>query len=408
MADPILDESTEVARALDCAVDNCIRRIQKENMRQWYVLNSQHNYYDLINMKEGDFYSQFHESVGNSSMHHHRHSPGGTYSGMLYANWSAGLASTAQSALNKVSAPVGIISAGSCTLVSAGGIGSVIGPWTTAASILWDYRGHINANNLHDLIANENYGCLCSEELVGGEEESDVPKDCDTSIKWILERKEADLALSAASVFLAGIPAGVQLAYRMGRERYKRSRWVGDKSTRYPCPDEGAVWRPNTNRCEICGNLMESKFLRTKRLQRHHCRLCGKCCCGKCCFYRATLNDPLRNKDLIPNPKRGNPYDSSKNEGGQLVCNACLAGIRQQMKKGGFESYQTGPERMAQNLVDNATPEKKSIPGCIRAQAAIYCLANGDIRKMLASLIAADGVTAVVRWSKTGVTTLPF
>ena len=55
---------------------------------------------------------------------------------------------------------------------------------------------------------------------------------------------------------------------------------------------------------------------------------------------------------------------------------------------------------MARSLVDNAMPNRKALAGCNRAAAAIYVLARGDVKKMLASLVATDGHTAIVRWAK--------
>jgi hypothetical protein len=59
-------------------------------------------------------------------------------------------------------------------------------------------------------------------------------------------------------------------------------------------------------------------------------------------------------------------------------------------------------------LINNATPASQGVQGCPRAQAALFCLFHGNLKHVLASLVARDGKNKVVAQTGGGVTKLPF
>ena len=388
MANPIKDKSDDVARAIDTAIQVCIRRIQV-NMGIWHKLNSSFTYYQLRNLKDGDFDSTMNHAAEASRMHNETRSHG-SKERYAYKAGVMGMKHVASDGLSHFGKAVPLLSVHtpSVALVSAGGVGAAIGPWVTAATIFWEYRGDINPQNLHDLIGNKSYGCKC------GANNGSEPTDCDSIIRWIIDRKDYDLICTATSIFLFGVPSLVKGGYRFTRKQVKNVRWLPDGNAVYASPAPGASWNPDTDVCESCREPFKvSRFIGMKG-QRHHCRLCGLCCCSKCCSFKGPVIDPL-----VPGEKnrQGGVIKKTK-PSHERVCISCLAEMREQGQ--GTQRYQTGPNRMARYLVDNAMPNRKSLAGCNRAAAAIYVLARGDVKKMLASLVATDGHTAIVRWAK--------
>lgn len=409
MPNPIHENANEISRLLNNAVSRWMNEI-RFGQRGGVARFSSTQTYDEV-MKIGR--DKKVRLGGANAIHHPQRTSGG--GGMRFAQqqvgtvlttatqYTAGLAVPATPLLSATLPVVGPLA-----LLSVGGFGAAVAPWACAAQIFWDYRGDININNLHDLVSrqgNELYSCYCTTD------EHQEPKCCNSVIQWIIDRKENNLALGACSIFLAGIPAMATLVGRMVRERTKRARWVGAQGKLYLSPPDDAYWRPDSSECHGCKRSIHSRVLRfgyNSAGSRHHCRLCGHCYCTKCCSYRATLMDPLTSKDTnrYGITRRDLAEPAKKIMGGQLVCNYCLADLKQSQTE--YQSYQTGPERMCRYLIENATPGVRHAQGCVRSQAAIYCLAKGDVSKVLSVLVARDGVDILVGWTKTGVTKLPF
>ena len=392
MVNPIKDRSGNVARAIDSAIGGCIRDIQR-NIGVWHRLNSSYTYSQLRNLEYGEFLKMMMNCAAEASGMHHETRSHGTIERNAYKVGVKGMKGVAKHGLDHFGTGVRLVSvptpiAHSISLVSVGGIGAAIGPWVTAATILWEYSGDINPQNLHDLIGNNSYKCNC------GANHGSEPTDCDSVIRWIIDRKDYDLICTATSIFLAGIPKLVKFGYRFSRKQVKKVRWVPDGTAVYASPGIGASWNPDTDKCESCGEPFKDRSLIGMKGQRHHCRLCGFCCCSKCCSYKGPVKDPLK----CGEQKRQGGVSNQTKPSNERICISCLADMRKHRQ--GLQGYQTGPKRMSRYLVDNAMPMKNSAAGCNRAAAAIYVLARGDVKKMLASLIATDGHTAVARWAK--------
>lgn len=409
MPNPILENANKISRLLNNAVSEWMKEIQFGQRGGVARFSSTHTYDEV--MKIGP--DQKVRRSGANAVHQRQRTSGG--GGMRFAQQQVGTGLTMASAyaaglavpatpLLSTTLPV----VGPLALLTVGGFGAAVAPWAFAAQIFWDYRGDININNLHDLVSrrgNDAYSCHCKTD------EQQEPKDCQSVIQWIIDRNENNLALGACSLFLAGIPAMATLAGRMVRERTKRASWVGAQGKLYLSPPSDAYWRPDSSECHGCKRSIHSRafsFGYNSAGSRHHCRLCGHCYCTKCCSYRATLMDPLTSNDTnnYGIPDRDFTEPAKKIMGEQLVCNNCLADLKQSQTE--YQSYQTGPERMCRYLIENATPGVRHIRGCVRSQAAIYCLAKGDVSKVLSVLVARDGVDILVGWTKTGVTKLPF
>lgn len=268
---------------------------------------------------------------------------------------------------------------------SIGGLTSAAAPWVAAASIAFDYRKDINKNNLHDIIAdassrNQQYECSSPR----GE---DGKTQCDRSIEWLIERVEGQLITKATSVFLAGVPALLQAAYRSPRKQIQHLRFQSPPSQKdfYPSPSDASVWQPDSDSCSGCKAELASRFAFYKvgALNRHHCRVCGFNYCEKCCFYKVAVLNPLK--------------EGGRKEGVEehcLVCTPCILSAKSQGQS--LSSYQAGPLRQAEILKCNATPTGVADNGCRRAQAALYAIYHGQVDEVLVALIARDGGDHIV------------
>lgn len=414
MPNPILENANRISELLSNAVSVWMKEIRFGQRGGVARFSSMHSYDDV--MKIGR--EKKARLGGAKPIQHRQQTAGGDMTRFAQQQAAAGITMASSYAAGLAAPATPLLSAtlpviGPLALLSAGGLGAAVAPWACAAQIFWDYRGDINANNLHDVISRlgkEAYSCHCKAD------EHKEPRDCQSVIRWLIDRKESNLALNACSIFLAGIPAMATMGVRMVRERAKRAQWVGAQGKLYLSPPSDAYWRPDSSECHGCRRSIYSRAFRfgyNSEGSRHHCRLCGHCYCTRCCSYRATLMDPLTSRDnkSRDTKNRGIPGSDStqppkKIVGDQLVCNHCLAELKQRQTE--YQTYQTGPERMCRYLIENATPGVRYTLGCVRSQVALYCLARGDVSKVLSVLVARDGVDIVVGWTKTGVTKLPF
>lgn len=271
------------------------------------------------------------------------------------------------------------------TAVSFGGLTSAAAPWVAAASIAYDYREDINKNNLHDILAdarsrNQQYECPSPR----GE---DGKTQCDRSIEWLIERVEGQLVMKATSLFLAGVPALLQAAYRWPKKQIQHLRFQSSPSQNefYPTPSDASVWQPDSDSCSGCKTELASKFAFYKvgSSSRHHCRVCGFNYCEKCCFYKVAVLNPLK--------------EGGRKEGVEehcLVCTPCILSAKSQGQS--LSNYQAGPLRQAEILKRNATPASVADNGCRRAQAALYAIYHGRVDEVLVALVARDGGDHIV------------
>jgi hypothetical protein len=270
-------------------------------------------------------------------------------------------------------------------VVSLGGLSSAAAPWVAAASIAYDYREDINKNNLHDIVddassRNQQYECSSPK----GE---DGKTQCDHSIEWLIERVEGQLIMKATSIFLAGVPALLQAAYRLPRKQIQHLRFQSSPSQNafYPSPSAASVWQPDADTCSGCKTGLASMFAFYKvgSSSRHHCRVCGFNYCEKCCFYKVAVLNPLK--------------EGGRKEGVEehcLVCTPCILSAKEQGQS--LSSYQAGPLRQAEILKRNATPASVADQGCRRAQAALYAIYHGRVDEVLVALVARDGGDHIV------------
>jgi FYVE zinc finger len=265
-------------------------------------------------------------------------------------------------------------------VLSLGGLASAVAPWVAAASIAYDYREDINKNNLHDIVSdassrNPQYRCSSPK----GE---DGKTQCDHAIEWLIERVEGQLAMKAASLFLAGVPALLQTLYRLPRKQIQHLRFQSSSSEKelYPTPSDASVWQPDADMCSGCNTELASKFAFYKvgSSSRHHCRVCGFNYCEKCCFYEVAVLNPL---------KAGGREKGVKEH--CLVCTPCILSAKEQGQS--LSNYQAGPLRQAETLKRNASPKSEADNGCRRAQAALYAIYHGRVDQVLVALTARDG-----------------
>lgn len=409
MPNPILDDADKISVLLTNAISKWMQEIRFGQPGGLARFSSTYSYDDVMKISP----ERKTQLGGANAIHQPQRTAGSGGMRFVQNKVASGLtmaskygASMAVSATPLLTSNLPVV--GPVALLSAGGLGAAVAPWAFAAQIFWDYRGDINANNLHDLVSkrgNDAYSCNCEANDQG------EPKDCNSVIQWLIDRKESNLALEASSLFLAGIPAIATLIGRAVRERTKRAQWVGHQGKLYLSPPQGAYWQPDSAECHGCRRAIQSRFFSfgyNSDDSRHHCRLCGYCYCTKCCSYRATLMDPLTSSDTnyygVTDRDIASP--AKKIVGDQLVCNTCLAELKQRHAE--YQPYQTGPERRCRQLLENATPQIRHASGCGRAQAAIYCLAKGDVSKVLSVLVARNAVDILVGWTKAGVTKIPI
>jgi hypothetical protein len=400
MPNPLRDNAENIASSLSSILSH-IAKWRQRAPTEWHRFSVTNSYYQLKELPDSELLRRLEQAsaartrVDVPLSHTIKRNVGQQAPGFA--------TSATKAALNVVHGSMPLIAAGSHTLVSAGGLGVAIAPWVGGASILFQYRGDINANNLYDVVGNPKYRCDC----VAATDDSEAC-DCDGVIRWIIDRTESDLIVTAISIFLFGLPSMATSAYRLATKAKKNFSWEGDGKSVYPTPDrQEAYWHPDTANCETCGREFGwSRFFSLgydKDNNRHHCRLCGKCCCTKCCFHNATITNPLTSSDSKKQPPRsassGTSASQSKNKTEACrVCIDCIAAV--QAEQQAHRTYSTGPLRMARKLIDNSIPGIRGPRGCTRSLAAIYALARGDTQKMLCALVAYDGDAAIARWAK--------
>jgi len=362
--------------------------------------------------------------------------------------------------------------ASSATKVQSGVVGgaaaggtAAIGPALIAAEFIWERSYTYGFKDLYSLVSNggaaaDLFPCNCSKgKSVSGDIIEPFIEDgknqkrtvCDDAIAWIANRKYSDTALKAAigtgaALAVAFAPAGIALtastitaaaleqAYRTGRERWKRNHGGGPKEIehfdtvssftaigctadgqRYFTPGKASYWVSDAHakNClyEGCTTKVQSRVWRlgyAGSSARHHCRVCGKIYCGEHGSAELPVLGPLSNsvKKNPPSDLTGGEVETRNLVPNQRVCvdcwgNAAAIGLETHL-------YITGPERAAQALIDNAKPASQGVQGCPRAQAALFCLFHGNLKHVLASLVARDGKDKVVSQTGCGVTKLPF
>ena len=170
------------------------------------------------------------------------------------------------------------------------------------------------------------------------------------------------------------------------------------------------IFGPGASKCGKATRSVKNRFLnlvsdRSFGTGQHHCRVCGRIYCGEHSSTTLPVLNPLKYGDGRRGDDWSNPY-IGKIEGGQRVCTDCYSLAL--TESGVLNTYETGPERHIRTLITAATPRGTGDSGCKRAQAALFCLYHGNLKYVLASLVAKDGVAKAVSRAGIGVTKLPF
>ena len=344
-------------------------------------------------------------------------------------------------------------------------VSTYIAPALVAADFVWERSYEYGFKDLYGLVSNggdaaQQFPCHCMKAKQAHPDayylmnQLNKETECDDAIEWIAFRKYSDSALKAgigvgAALTVAFAPAGLavtaavataggmQQAYRALRERYKRNQGTGkkrivqfkhlsrqmaigvtDSAEQFLSPGTKSEWiadnDPKSQKCqfESCQTKLKSKARATFSFSgtsaRHHCRVCGKMYCDEHGSAQLPVLGPLSNdtKRNPPTPLFGGLTTERELVANQRVCIDCWGAAFSQGVA--VQTYIDGPTRAADVLVKNATPPSQGVNGCPRAQAALFCLFHGNLKQVLATLVARDGKEKVVSQAGIGITKLPF
>jgi hypothetical protein len=347
---------------------------------------------------------------------------------------------------------------------AATGGAAALSPALIAADFIWERSYAFGFKDLYSLVSNgggasDFFPCNCQKNDHAHPKSfyhlNNIKKEtqCDDAIEWIAFRKYSDTALAGAvgvgaALTVAFAPAGIALSagvataaaaqqiYRTMRERVKRNQGAGPKqikqftylsdlaslgvtenAEKFLSPGRKASWisdnHPDAEVCQYegCRTKAQSRAWRLGYAggsARHHCRVCGKIYCGDHGSCELPVLGPLSKnlRDNPPGPTRGGVTVERNLVANQRVCIDCWGAAFG--RGAAVNTYIDGPGRAADTLVRNATPASKGVVGCARAQAALFSLFHGDLKQVLAVIMARDGREKVVSQAGIGVTKLPF